>query len=62
MKKSALFEVKPAQWGMRGDPYFWDHLKGLIDGKEDIATPDDLERFIKKEFYSLSGNKKERRL
>ena len=59
MKKSALFEVKPAQWGMRGDPYFWGHLKDLIDGKEDIATPDDLERFIKNEFYSLSGNKKE---
>ena len=31
MKLSIIFEEKPKRWGLRGDPYFWDHLKQLAE-------------------------------
>ena len=54
MKLSIIFEEKPQRWGFRGDPYFWDHLKGLAE-KMEIVSPDELEEWIKKEYLSLSG-------
>ena len=54
MKLSAIFEEKPERWGFRGDPYFWDYLKGLAENM-DIISPDELEKWIKEEYYSLSG-------
>ena len=56
MKKSALFEVRPERWGMRGDPYFWIYLKDLID-KKDIPTADALEAFVRDEYYNVSGER-----
>ena len=54
LKLATIFEEKPESWGFRGDPYFWDHLKALA---EDLAilTPDELEKWIKEEYFSLSG-------
>ena len=54
MKLSKIFEEKPKQWGFRGDPYFWDHLKKLAEHM-DIISPDELETWIKEEYFSLSG-------
>ncbi|MBR2782162.1 MAG: hypothetical protein IKE00_02365 [Oscillospiraceae bacterium] len=54
MKLSTIFEEKPKQWGFRGDPYFWDHLKQLAESME-MVSPDDLEAWIKEEYLSLSG-------
>ena len=54
MKLSKIFEVKPESWGFRGDPYFWGHLKELAEDM-DIISPDELEEWIKKEYFSLSG-------
>ncbi len=54
MKLSVIFEEKPERWGFRGDPYFWDHLKGLAE-EMDIISPDELETWIKEEYFSLSG-------
>ena len=54
MKLSEIFENKPKQWGFRGDPFFWDHLKELAENME-MITPDELERWIKEEYFSLSG-------
>ena len=54
MKLSVIFEEKPERWGFRGDPYFCDHLKGLAE-EMDIISPDELETWIKEEYYSLSG-------
>ncbi len=54
MKLSKIFEEKPKRWGFRGDPYFWDHLKGLAENM-DIVSPEELEEWIKKEYFSLSG-------
>jgi len=56
MKLSAIFEEKPAKWGFRGDPYFGDYLKNLAENKETIS-PDELEAWIKNEYFSLSGKK-----
>ena len=54
MKLSIIFEEKPEQWGFRGDPYFWDYLKKLAENM-DIISPDQLEKWIKEEYFSLSG-------
>lgn len=54
MKLSAIFEEKPERWGFRGDPYFWDYLKGLAEHM-DIISPDELEKWIKEEYLSVSG-------
>ena len=54
MKLSIIFEKKPESWGLRGDPYFWDYLKERAENME-LISPDELERWIKKEYCSLSG-------
>ena len=53
-KLSMIFEEKPETWGYRGDPYFWDYLKDKAENM-DIISPDELEEWIKKEYFSLSG-------
>ena len=54
MKLSAIFEEKPERWGVRGDPYFWAYLKELAENME-LISPDELEKWIKKEYLSVSG-------
>ena len=54
MKLSVIFEEKPDRWGFRGDPYFWDYLKGLAAQRE-LLSPDELEAWIGEEYRSLSG-------
>ncbi len=54
MKVSEIFDERPKRWGLRGCPYFWDYLKDLADGAG-IVSPNDLETWIKKEYFSLSG-------
>lgn len=57
MKLSVIFDPEPKRWGFRGDPYFWRHLKRRVSGVELPVDPDKLERFIRKEYYELSGTK-----
>lgn len=54
MNLSVIFEEKPKRWGFRGDPYFWDYLKERAENL-DILSPDELEEWIKEEYFSLSG-------
>jgi len=54
MKLAKIFEEKPERWGFRGDPYFWDYLKTLAENMN-IISPDELEKWIKEEYFSLSG-------
>ena len=54
MKLSVIFEEKPSRWGFRGDPYFWDYLKDLAENM-DIVSPEELEKWIRDEYLSLSG-------
>ena len=54
MNLSVIFEEKPDRWGFRGDPYFWDHLRDIAKNM-DLISPDELEQWIKEEYFSLSG-------
>ena len=54
MKLSKIFEEKPESWGFRGDPYFWDYLKERAE-RMDGLSPDELEKWIKEEYFSLTG-------
>ena len=54
MKLSEIFEEKPRRWGFLGDPYFWDYLKEHAENMGAIS-PDELESWIKEEYFSLSG-------
>lgn len=54
MKLSVIFEERPRQWGFRGDPYFWDHLKNRAE-KMELLSPDELEAWIREEYRSVSG-------
>ena len=54
MKLSRIFEEKPESWGFRGDPYFWDYLRERAENMETIS-PEELEKWIKEEYFSLSG-------
>lgn len=55
-KLSDIFEDRPDTWGYRGDPYFWDYLKDIAESMEDV-TEDELEEWIKNEYFKLSGKK-----
>jgi hypothetical protein len=38
---SLIFERKPEQWGLRGNPYLWDEMRDLFGGASlDISTRD----------------------
>ncbi|WP_035795254.1 hypothetical protein [Butyrivibrio sp. WCD3002] len=38
---SQIFDKKPEQWGLRGDPYLWDEMKEVFVGESlDISTRD----------------------
>ena len=54
MKLSRIFEEKPESWGFRGDPYFWDYLRERAENME-MISPEELEKWIKEEYFSLSG-------
>ncbi len=54
MKLSRIFEEEPEYWGYRGDPYFWAYLKDLAENMDDLSA-DELEAWIKKEHFALSG-------
>ncbi len=54
MKLSKIFEEEPENWGFRGDPYFWDYLKERAESM-DMISPDELEKWIKEEYFSVSG-------
>jgi len=57
MKASVIFDPAPERWGLRGDPYFWDHLRMRLSKKELPSDPDVIERFIRDEHYRLSGKR-----
>ena len=54
MKLSVIFEEEPETWGYRGDTYFWRYLKEHAENM-DIVSPEELEAWIKKEFFSVAG-------
>lgn len=53
---SQIFLDLPKQWGLRGDPFFWDYLRSRAEHME-INEPEELEKWIKDEFEKLAGVK-----
>jgi len=52
---SLLFDPKPSQWGLRGDPYFWDEL-ALTFEKEGVPNLiDDFFMRLHELYKDLSG-------
>lgn len=49
-----IFKSKPEQWGLRGDPLFWDELEATFDSAK-IRTEADLVAFIKAAHKRLTG-------
>ena len=54
MSLSSIFQEKPKTWGFRGDPYFWDYLADKANQMEMFSNPNDLEKWIKDEYRTLS--------
>lgn len=55
MKASELFKKRPEKWGLRGDPYFWDHLEKIFEKYECPVRSEDIEEIIKTEYMAVSG-------
>ncbi|WP_428242722.1 hypothetical protein [Gynuella sp.] len=49
MKVSRLFDPKPEQWGLRGDPFLWDELKEKLDCVELPESEDELKNLLENE-------------
>jgi hypothetical protein len=43
MKLSRIFEIKPQQWGLRGDSYLWDEMKETF---EELDIPESQAQFL----------------
>ena len=43
---SLIFEKKPKQWGLRGDPYLWEEMKEAFKGESLDISPRDLAGMI----------------
>lgn len=55
MKMSVLFEDKPWQMGLRGDPYFWDDLKDYFSTIEFPYSEEQLKDDIHQIFLNTAG-------
>ncbi|KAG4095955.1 hypothetical protein H8356DRAFT_1684728 [Neocallimastix lanati (nom. inval.)] len=54
-KVSIIFEERPVQWGLRGDPYFWDYLEEKFESYELPMEYTELEKIIKEEYLKLTN-------
>ncbi len=53
---ASLFEKKPHQWGLRGDPYLWREMREYFARTPIPATADELTALIEAAFESLTGH------
>ena len=52
---SIIFERKPSQWGLRGDPYLWDEMKELCVGDTLDIDDYDISHFVCEYFEKVTG-------
>jgi hypothetical protein len=52
---SSLFDAKPDQWGLRGDPYLWEEMKHAIGGLHLIESEVQLISLVERTFEQLTG-------
>lgn len=50
-----LFEPKPLQWGLRGDPYLWEEMASALANAPVPATQMQLDDLLKETFARLVG-------
>ena len=55
MDVSYIFDPEPEVWGLRGDPYFWEHLKKKLNGEALPYELTQLEDLINGEYERLTG-------
>ncbi|MGP5659413.1 hypothetical protein [Corynebacterium falsenii] len=47
-----LFDERPVQWGLRGDPYMWMDLRERFSTTPLPDSSDDFEKLVKETFYA----------
>lgn len=52
---SFIFEKKPMQWGLRGDPYLWDEMQELCVGKSLDVNEYEVAKFVCEYFREVTG-------
>lgn len=52
---STLFNRKPQQWGLRGDPYLWDEMKVYFKNIDPPKTEEEFHILIEHAFEKLTG-------
>jgi hypothetical protein len=55
MKMAQLFEEKPTQWGLRGDPYLWQELKETLQDVDVPHTVAELKKLLESTYETLTG-------
>jgi len=50
-----LFEPRPGQWGLRGDPFLWDEMAMRFADLPLPATADDLRALLAEAYARLTG-------
>lgn len=61
MKIGDLFEEKPIQWGLRGDPYLWDEMKEYLRDVKIPSTEGELRTRIIEAYEAITGHRLEER-
>lgn len=51
-----LFEERPWQWGLRGDPHLWDEMSALLAEVPEPESPEALSAVIQDAFLRLTGH------
>jgi hypothetical protein len=50
---SALFDPEPRQWGLRGDPYLWRHLRETLGDQDLPPSAEQVESLLYRTFHDL---------
>ena len=53
---ASLFDIKPIQWGLRGDPYLWQEMQTYFQKNPLPTSPDKLTPLVVAAFEQLTGH------
>jgi hypothetical protein len=53
---ACLFDNKPLQWNLRGDPHLWREMREHFTGTPLPSSPDDLVVLLEAAFETLTGH------
>ncbi len=55
MNVKTVFDVKPDQWGLRGDPYLWEDIKNECTLNFREVSKEEFELYLVKMFQKKTG-------